>query len=80
MPQDQVCDLLYGAKAIALFLNMRERQARYLIEKKTIPSFKIDGTVCASRAVIGQWVSQLQSDAMIAALEAQSAKGATING
>jgi hypothetical protein len=64
---EHVPDLLYGGKAIANYLGMRERQARYLLEKKTIPSFKIDGTVCASRAVIDQWLKKQQDRAIAAA-------------
>jgi hypothetical protein len=38
-------DLLYGAHAIADFLDIKKRSAQHLIETKRIPYFKIGKTV-----------------------------------
>jgi hypothetical protein len=43
-------DLLYGARAIADFLGIKQRAAEHLIETKRIPYFKIGKTVCARRS------------------------------
>jgi hypothetical protein len=47
---DTTPDLLYGAKAIADFLGLKERSAQHLIETKRIPFFKVGKTVCARRS------------------------------
>lgn len=61
--EKRTVDLLYGAPAIAAYLGMGERQARYLMEKGTLPSFKIGGKVCASRSVVDEWLERQQIEA-----------------
>ena len=43
--QPKSADLLYSVPAIGAYMGLTERQARYLCQKGTLPSFKIDGTV-----------------------------------
>src|SRR5205085_1852086 len=57
------CDLLYGLTNIARYIEISDRQAAYLIEKKALPAFKIDGKVCATRGAIDAWVSEKASSA-----------------
>lgn len=48
-------DLLYGARAIADFLNLREPQVRGMIEEGTIPTFKVGWRVCALKSKLNEW-------------------------
>lgn len=57
-PRLDHADLLYGVPAIAAFLGLRVRQARHRIAENQIPSFKIGGTICASRKVLTEWLFQ----------------------
>ncbi|MBP2229380.1 excisionase family DNA binding protein [Azospirillum agricola] len=54
-------DLLYGAPAIAAFLNVRTRQAYHLIEKAGLPSFKLGGKVCARRSTLAKWLVEQEA-------------------
>ena len=60
-------DLLYGAPAVADYMNMTERQARYLMDKGSLPSFKIDGKVCSTRGDVDAWLAEARAKAMRAA-------------
>ncbi len=51
-------DLLYGAKAIAAYLGVRERQARHLIEHG-LPHFKLGAIVVARRSTLDAWLDEL---------------------
>jgi hypothetical protein len=53
-------ELLYGAKAIASHLNLTRRQVYWLIEKATLPAFRMPNTttVCACRSTLTQWVAE----------------------
>jgi hypothetical protein len=62
--EKRVADLLYGVPAIATYLGMRERQARHLVDRGIISSFKIGGTVCASRNVVDNWLAEKQAEAV----------------
>lgn len=51
-------DLLYGAPAIAAFLNVRQRQAYHLIDAAGLPTFKLAGKVCGRRSSILAWLGE----------------------
>jgi len=53
-------DLLYGARAIAGFLGIKERAAYHLIETRRIPFFKIGKTVCARRSTLAAKIAELE--------------------
>jgi hypothetical protein len=52
--------LLYGAKSIAAFLGIRERQVRHMIEAGHIPTFKIGAVVAARRSTLAAWLDELE--------------------
>ena len=52
-------DLLYGAKAIAAYLGVRERQARHLIEHG-LPHVKLGAIVVARRSTLAAWLAELE--------------------
>lgn len=56
MSASTTADLLYGIAAIADHLGVTRRQALYLKEKGTIPTFYIDSTVCARRSDLNAWL------------------------
>ena len=58
-------DLLYGAKAIAAYLGVRERQARHLIEHG-LPHFKLGAIVVARRGTLDAWLDELEHEARCA--------------
>ena len=62
-PATKRAALLYGAKAIAEHLGIREKPTRHLIAKGTIPTFRIGAIVCARPEKI---------DAALEALEQQA--------
>ena len=45
-------DLLYGIKAIAGALGLREGQARHLADQRQIPVFKVGHIVCSRRSAL----------------------------
>ncbi len=49
-------DLLFGAKAIAEFLGISQRQTYRLIYDSILPSFKLGGTVAARRSTLTKWL------------------------
>lgn len=51
-------DLLYGAPAIAQFLGLRLRMTYHLIEKGSIPSFKIGKKICSRRSSLSTWLDE----------------------
>lgn len=56
-------DLLYGVPAIAAFLRMRERQCRHRIDKKTIPTFRLEGTICSRESTLTAWLAEREAEA-----------------
>ncbi len=56
-------DLLYGAKAIATFLGLTEKQARHRIENGQIPAFTIGTTICARRSTLNKWLADKERGA-----------------
>ena len=64
-------DLLYGAPAIAEFLNMKQRQAYHLIDKCGLPAFKIAGKVCARKSTVTAWLAERESAAATAREQAR---------
>lgn len=53
--------ILMGAKAIAAFLGVTQRQAYRLIYECGLPHFKLGGTVAARRATLTAWVIAQES-------------------
>jgi excisionase family DNA binding protein len=56
-------DLLYGARAIADYLGIKQRAAEHLIETKRIPFFKIGRTVAARRSKVMAALEELEGTA-----------------
>lgn len=54
-------EILYGVKAIAAFLGVRDRQALHLVETDRIPFFRVGKIVCARRAALRTWISQQEA-------------------
>ncbi|MGV8939814.1 MAG: helix-turn-helix transcriptional regulator [Allorhizobium sp.] len=52
-----VQDLLFGAKAIAEFLGINQRQTYRLIYDGIAPSFKLGGTVAARKSTLTKWLA-----------------------
>lgn len=52
-------DLLMGAKAIASFLGVSQRQVYRLIYDDIIPSFKLGGSVAARRSSLRRWLDEI---------------------
>jgi excisionase family DNA binding protein len=59
----QTADLLYGARAIADYLGIKQRAAEHLIETKRIPFFKIGRTVAARRSKVMAALEELEGTA-----------------
>ena len=64
-------DLLYGAPAIARWLGLTVKQARYRIEMGMIPTFRIGGTVCARKPSLTAWLNECERDSSYILLEKQ---------
>lgn len=56
--------LLYGVKAIADFLGVRQRQALGLIERGHLPHYHVGKIVCANRATLTAWLAAREAEAM----------------
>lgn len=50
--------VLYGVKAIAAFLGVRQRQALYMVEQNRLPHYRIGRAVCANPEKITEWLRQ----------------------
>lgn len=63
---DQQSDLLKGAKAIAAYLTMTEKQARHRIEAGIIPVFRMpgDSTIYARRSTLTAWLAECEAAAL----------------
>lgn len=61
----QEADVLMGAKAIAAFLGITEKQARHRIDAEVIPTFKMPGnsTICARRSSLTAWLAECEAAA-----------------
>jgi excisionase family DNA binding protein len=59
-------DLLYGAKAIAQYLGVTDRQAEHMIETKRIPYGKIGRRVVSSRSRLDAYQARLIAEPMAA--------------
>lgn len=56
-------DILKGAAAIAAFLfgsATRRREVYHLVEKGSIPTFKLGSTICARRSTLTTWIAQME--------------------
>jgi excisionase family DNA binding protein len=60
MSDTYAADLLYGARAIADYLGIKQRQAEHLIEQKRIPFFKIGRTVASRRSKLNAALEQME--------------------
>lgn len=69
-----VGDLLYGARPIAEHLGITERQARYLIDQRTLPAWKEGKMICARRSSLNAWMDRREA---AAALASAAAAGST---
>jgi hypothetical protein len=47
-------DLLWGVKAIAIYLDRTPRQVTHLIHKGELPTFKLGGTVCSTKSGLAE--------------------------
>jgi hypothetical protein len=54
-------DLLYGARKIADYMGITQRQAEHLIETERLPSFKIGKTVATKRSIVDAYLDELQA-------------------
>ncbi|MBC2887300.1 DNA-binding protein [Brucella intermedia] len=54
-------DLLYGARPIADFLGMTEKQARHRIDDGHIPTFRIGGTICSRKSTLTKWLDEMEA-------------------
>lgn len=48
-------DLLYGVKEIARHIGRTPKQTGHLVAKRLIPTFRLGGTVCATRSGINEY-------------------------
>jgi excisionase family DNA binding protein len=55
-------DLLLGAKAIAQFLGITQRQTYRLIYDGLIPHFKLGGNVAARRSSLKKWLAEQEKN------------------
>ncbi|MBV9521116.1 MAG: helix-turn-helix domain-containing protein [Hyphomicrobiales bacterium] len=49
-------DLLYGVRAIAAHLGLRDRQALHLVESGKLPHFRLGKKICARRSSLAAWI------------------------
>ncbi len=63
-PDQDVGQLLYGARAIADYLGISERRALYLAEKGSLPFWKDGRTICARRSTVAAWLDERERAAM----------------
>lgn len=61
--EDEKADLLYGARSIAEFLGITEKQARHRIDDGHIPTFRIGSTICARKITLTQWLADMEAKA-----------------
>ena len=54
-------ELLSGAKAIAAFLGLSERQVFHRVEDGTLPVFRMGRTICARPARLRQWIVEREA-------------------
>lgn len=52
----QTSDFLYGVPAIAVYLNLKERQVYHLADKNNLPVFKLGGKTCARKSSLQKWL------------------------
>lgn len=64
---DNRADLLYGAKAIAEYLQLTCAVVYHLVAEKRIPVFKIGGKVAARRATLSAWLAEQEQAGRAAA-------------
>jgi excisionase family DNA binding protein len=52
-----VGDMLLGARAVATFLGISQRQIYRLADERLIPTFKVGGTLSARRSSLTAWMT-----------------------
>lgn len=60
---DNAADLLYGASAIANYLNVSRAIVYHMVADATIPTFKLGKTVCARMATLDKWLADQEARA-----------------
>ncbi|GAA4178776.1 helix-turn-helix transcriptional regulator [Shinella granuli] len=55
--------ILMGAKAIATYLGVTQRQAYRLVYECGLPHFKLGGTVAARRSTLARWLDEQEAGA-----------------
>jgi excisionase family DNA binding protein len=58
---NRASDLLYGARAIAGYLGVSQKQVYHLIETKRIPAFKVGKVVCSRRSTMDAALDHLEA-------------------
>ncbi len=56
-------ECLTGAKAIAQFLNLTERQVFHHAESGCLPVFRMGRTLCARPATLLAWIAEQEAEA-----------------
>ena len=56
-------DMLLGARAIAGFLGVSQRQIYRLVDEHIIPTFKVGGTISARRSSLNAWMTEQETKA-----------------
>ena len=57
-------DFLYGAPAIGTHMSLRPRQVYHLIEKASLPVFRLGRIVCARRSTLNAWLAEREAAAL----------------
>ncbi len=56
-------DLLYGARRIADWLGIEEREARHQIEQKRLPTFTLGKMICSRKSTLAKHLADLERNA-----------------
>lgn len=56
-------DLLLGAKAVASFIGITERQVHHLAATNAVPTFRINNRVAASKRSLSAWIEKKAAEA-----------------
>ena len=62
-------DILKGAAAIAEFLfgaKHRRREVYYLVERDSLPHFKLGSMICARPTTLEAWIARQERDGLLA--------------
>jgi len=56
-------DILKGAAAIGAYLGFDRRSIYHLVDKNTLPHFRLGETVCARKSTLTKWISEQEAKA-----------------